>query len=205
MPTAISAASFAARAALAGLLVAFPLTALSDASGLLDGSMDMGSSRVRASTARALAHDVAGALARLGAPSAAEQARVAAEMHAIEDLQDPAAVNARGHQLYSSAAFQHLRLYNTLSAARDALTCAAAEASLRQRQREMACWAMAGTYLADRERSGTALGVLWKAGALTHAGGMSAQRWNAEAQRWARYGRAIQERIAIPYLAGTLE
>ncbi len=157
----------------------------------------------RARLAQQLAGEISGFLARVGAPSAAEWSSVMQEFAAIDDLRDTQAVNTRMQQLYAKPAFHHVRLYNTLAAARDALACAASErASV---QREMSCWAIAAAYLGEQAQHEEALAVMSKSGRLGYDGGMTRLRWLSQAALWARYAQAINHSITIPFLRASID
>jgi len=170
---------------------------------LIDGAQSMRSSAVRLRLARDLVQEISAVLRRIGAPAAGESAAVVEELAAIERLRDANAVNARAQRLYASATFQQLRLVNTLAVVRDALDCAAS--AYGPLKREMACWAIAAANLADRSLYDDALDVLLASGRLPYGGGYTRARWFAEAERWARYGIAIQDYITIPFLSGALD
>lgn len=189
----------AAIAALAAWLSCGPAAA-ADPLSLIDGSHDVRSVAARSRLARELAQEITAALSRIGAPAPAESAAVLDELAAIDRLRDPGAVNARAHRLYASAPFHHLRLTNTLAVVSDALSCAASERdSVR---REMACWAIAAAYLAQRGLYDGGLEVLTRSGRLAYAGGMTPSRWLAQAAAWSHYGIAIQDYITLPYMSG---
>jgi hypothetical protein len=189
--------------ALAALSLAMPGAAsAADKFQLVDGSANLRARTVRLQLARELAAEIGGVVRRIAAPSAAEQAMLASEIAAIDRLDNAAAVNTRARQLYLTPRFQEQRLRETLQRVSEALHCAAEKRN--PASREMTCWAIAAFHLNDRSFFEEAISVLRTTGHVPRDGDTSAGKWSSLHARFNLYGRAIQQRIVIPYLAGEL-
>ncbi|HSQ05716.1 MAG TPA: hypothetical protein VLN59_16880 [Burkholderiales bacterium] len=187
----------------AALCLAVPIAApAADKFQLVDGTADLGVRAVRLQLAHELAAEISGVIRRIAAPSAADQAMLSNEIAAIDQLDNAAAVNMRARQLYLSPRFQEQRLRQTLQRVSEALRCAGEKGN--SASREMTCWALAAFHLNDRSFFEESIAVLRQTGHVPRDGETSAGKWSSLPARFNLYGRAIQQRLVIPYLAGQL-
>ncbi len=203
MQPSLSCRSAAKRGFVCVLLIfAATLAAAADKLQLVDDSADLRVRATRLQLARELAAEIGGVARRLPTLSPSDEAMVATEMSEIGNLTDDTAVDLRARQLYRSVRFQQERLRETLQRAGQALRCAAEERN--PPRREIACWAVAALHLNDRTLFEEAISTLRTGGRVPRDGDTPAGKWSALPARFSLYGRAIQERLVIPYLAGEL-
>jgi hypothetical protein len=190
------------RAAIIASGLACGTAAAADRLSLVDGQFDARAAAIRASAATDLLSEVKAILVQVTPPTSAERAAVAAELAAVGALEDPAAVNARMHQLERSVGYQKDRLHVALTTVKEALECAGDGQS--GTRREMSCWAIAAYHLSDRNLFDDAIPVLRKAGAFHAGAGATPLKWASLRVRMNGYGRGIQENLVIPYLKGDI-
>lgn len=174
---------------------------VADASSLTDKTFNAASKEERHAAAKDLYELIEVLAIYLPAPKPSEIEWVEKEQAAIDIITNIDARDERVADLYESPELQHQKLYNLLKSVKTHLRRIYSEkVSLRE---EIFCWAVVGYYLSYKSTLDSSIPILIRSDRLPKDIADKARLYPelGYGERYSWYGRVINEKIIIPYLA----